>query len=103
MELIDPQTIAPSLTLEVIRDSVLDMLLQLASDPIPNIRFNVAKALEIIATSVGDAPEGVQLVQQKIAPVLEIREYRNDLLQGFIMSIGSRNEGAVSFYFVFHP
>lgn len=71
MELIDPQTIAPSLTLEVIRDSVLDMLLQLASDPIPNIRFNVAKALEIIATSVGDAPEGVQLVQQKIAPVLE--------------------------------
>ena len=73
MGLIDQltQTIAPSLTLEVVRDSVLDMLLQLASDPIPNIRFNVAKALEITATSFGDAPEGLQLVQQKISPVLE--------------------------------
>ena len=47
------------------------MLLQLAGDPIPNIRFNVAKGLEIIATSFGDTPEGVQLVQQKVAPVLE--------------------------------
>ena len=73
MGLIDQltQTIAPSLTLEVVRDSVLDMLLQLASDPIPNIRFNVAKALETVATSFGDSAEGAQVVHLKIAPVLE--------------------------------
>ena len=72
MGLIDQcQTIAPSLTLEVVRENVLDMLLQLAGDPIPNIRFNVAKALESIATSFGDSPEGRELVQTKIAPVLE--------------------------------
>nr|VWO96708.1 Protein phosphatase 2A structural subunit [Ganoderma boninense] len=64
-------TIAPSLTIEVVRDSVLDMLLQLAGDPIPNIRFNVAKALENIATSFGDTAVGRELVQTKIAPALE--------------------------------
>ena len=53
------------------RDSVLDMLLQLAGDPIPNIRFNVAKALENIATSFGDTAAGRELVQTKIAPALE--------------------------------
>ncbi|OJT15844.1 Protein phosphatase PP2A regulatory subunit A [Trametes pubescens] len=64
-------TIAPSLTLEIVRGDILDMLLQLAGDPIPNIRFNVAKALETTAVSIGDTPEGAQLVQQKIVPVLE--------------------------------
>ena len=46
------------------------MLLQLAGDPIPNIRFNVAKALENIATSFGDTAVGRELVQTKIAPAL---------------------------------
>ncbi|KAI0655077.1 ARM repeat-containing protein [Cubamyces menziesii] len=64
-------TISPSLTLDIVRGDILEMLLQLAGDPIPNIRFNVAKALETIATSFGDTPQGRQLVQQKIVPVLE--------------------------------
>ncbi|OSD03443.1 ARM repeat-containing protein [Trametes coccinea BRFM310] len=64
-------TISPSLTLDIVRGDILEMLLQLAGDPIPNIRFNVAKALEAIATSFGDTPDGRQLVQQKIVPVLE--------------------------------
>ncbi|TBU35240.1 ARM repeat-containing protein [Dichomitus squalens] len=71
-------TIAPSLTLDVVRENVLDMLLQLAGDPIPNIRFNVAKALESIATSFGDSPEGRELVQTKIAPVLDARKNDQD-------------------------
>ena len=45
--------------------------MQRATDDIPNIRFNVAKALETVATSLGDTPEGVKVVQLKIAPVLE--------------------------------
>lgn len=55
----------------MLQETVLDPLVQLASDPIPNIRFNVAKALETVAVSLGESPEGVQLVQHKVAPVLE--------------------------------
>ena len=55
----------------MLQETVLDPLVQLASDPIPNIRFNVAKALETVATSLGSTPEGAQLASQKIAPVLE--------------------------------
>ncbi|KAI0825137.1 ARM repeat-containing protein [Trametes gibbosa] len=70
-------TIAPSLTLDIVRGDILDMLIQLAGDPIPNIRFNVAKALETVATSFGDTPEGRQLIQQKVVPVLDA--LKNDL------------------------
>ncbi|KAL6304279.1 ARM repeat-containing protein [Sparassis latifolia] len=69
-------TIASSLTLDIVRGEILDTLLQLSADPIPNIRFNVAKALEVLATTFGDTPEGRQLVLQKIVPVLE--QQKND-------------------------
>lgn len=46
-------------------------MLQLAQDPIPNIRFNVAKSLEVLASTFGDGQEGKQLIRQRIAPVLE--------------------------------
>ncbi|OBZ79824.1 Protein phosphatase PP2A regulatory subunit A [Grifola frondosa] len=71
-------TIAPSLTLDIVRGEILDTLLQLAGDPIPNIRFNVAKALEVLATTFGDTPEGKQLTQQKIVPVLEAQRTDQD-------------------------
>jgi serine/threonine-protein phosphatase 2A regulatory subunit A len=48
---------------------VIEPLLILAVDPIPNIRFNVAKALEVIGSSFG--PSGQALAQQKIMPMLE--------------------------------
>lgn len=43
----------------------------MADDPIPNIKFNVAKALEVVATTYGNTPEGKQFVQSKILPKLE--------------------------------
>ncbi|KAF8140253.1 armadillo-type protein [Boletus edulis] len=64
-------TISPSLTLPIIQTEIITPLLQLAVDPIPNIRFNVAKALEILATSFGHSLEGNEFVKQKIIPVLE--------------------------------
>ena len=70
------QTISPSLTLPIIQTEIITPLLQLAVDPIPNIRFNVAKALEVLATSFGDTPEGKEFVKQKIIPVLE--QQKND-------------------------
>jgi serine/threonine-protein phosphatase 2A regulatory subunit A len=65
------QTIAPSLNNEIVSDEIIDALLHLATDPIPNIRFNVAKSLEIVATTYGKTPEGKELAQQKVVPVLE--------------------------------
>ncbi|KAG9314371.1 hypothetical protein JVU11DRAFT_5165 [Chiua virens] len=69
-------TISPSLTLPIVQAEIISPLLQLAVDPIPNIRFNVAKALEALATSFGDTPEGREFIQQKIFPVLE--QQKND-------------------------
>jgi len=64
-------TIAPTLSLEVIRDSILAVLLSLMADPIPNIRFNVAKSLEVIAQTLGNLPEGPDVSQQRIVPAVE--------------------------------
>lgn len=62
----------PSLDLPTIRDSVLDAALALVSDPIPNIRFNVAKSLEILAMTLGGLnAEGQEIAQRKIVPALE--------------------------------
>ncbi|OCH96167.1 ARM repeat-containing protein [Obba rivulosa] len=71
-------TIAPSLTLEIIRGDILETLLQLGGDTIPNIRFNVAKALEVLVETFGGTPDGRQLVQQKIIPVLDIEKNDQD-------------------------
>lgn len=62
---------APSLSVEVIRETVLETLLTLVSDPIPNIRFNVAKSLEVIATTFGKASDGQAISKEKIVPALQ--------------------------------
>lgn len=67
-------TITPKLTLEIILADIIDPLLRLAADPIPNIRFNVAKALEVLAIKFGK--ESPSLVQQRIIPALE--QQKND-------------------------
>jgi len=71
-------TIAPSLSLDIVQGEILDTLLQLAQDPIPNIRFNVAKSLEVLATTFGELPDGRQLVRQKITPVLDSQKNDQD-------------------------
>lgn len=62
---------APSLNVQIIRDTVLDSALQLASDPIPNIRFNVAKCLETLAGVLAGNPEGQEIVGRRIVPALK--------------------------------
>ena len=59
------------MSLDIVSSDVIEPLLQLAKDPIPNIRFNVAKGLEAIAVAYVPAPEGKTFVQQRIIPVLE--------------------------------
>ncbi|KAJ7597048.1 armadillo-type protein [Mycena floridula] len=69
-------TIAPSLTLEIIVSEIIEPLLRLAADPIPNIRFNVAKSLEVLAITYATVPNGHDFVQQRIVPALE--QQKND-------------------------
>jgi len=45
--------------------------LELAKDPIPNIRFNVSKALEVMATSFADVADGRMFIHDWILPTLE--------------------------------
>jgi len=71
-------TIAPSLNLDIIRAEIIEPLLQLASDPIPNIRFNVGKSLEVLATTYGETPEGREFVRQRIVPALEQQQNDQD-------------------------
>ncbi|EIN13734.1 Ser/Thr protein phosphatase 2A regulatory subunit A [Punctularia strigosozonata HHB-11173 SS5] len=67
-------TIAPSLNPDIILSDIIDPLSQLAADPIPNIRFNVAKCLEVVGTSYG--PDGAELAQTRVKPLLE--QQKND-------------------------
>lgn len=66
---------APALDVDVIRTSVLPTVSTLVSDRIPNIRFNVAKALEVLATSLASnnntGSGGRQLVADQIVPALD--------------------------------
>ncbi|KAF8898399.1 armadillo-type protein [Infundibulicybe gibba] len=63
--------IAPSLNLEIIRGDIIGPLLLLFEDNVPNIRFNVAKAFEVLVISFGDSPDGREFVQKRITPALE--------------------------------
>lgn len=63
--------ISPSLSVEVVKAEILEPLIELAHDHIPNIRFNVTKALEALALSFGNTPGGREVVRQQIIPTLE--------------------------------
>ena len=84
------QTLAPVLTLGVIESSILPILDKLVSDEIPNIRFNVAKSYSVLIKTlrsiptdktlaqveeskeaITPSPRGLEIIQQKILPILE--------------------------------
>jgi serine/threonine-protein phosphatase 2A regulatory subunit A len=69
---------APSLNLPIIKETVLDSALALANDPIPNIRFNVAKCLEVLAGVLQGSAEGQELVQRRILGALRKLEGDGD-------------------------
>ncbi|KAK0558114.1 protein phosphatase 2A structural subunit [Tilletia horrida] len=64
-------TMAPSLTPEIITENVLDAVVPMQEDPIPNIRFNVAKAFEVLATVLAQTPEGRKVATERIIPGLD--------------------------------
>lgn len=46
-------------------------VIQLVDDPIPNVRFNVAKSLEVLAPILNQDPTTAELVSTKVAEVLK--------------------------------
>ncbi|KAF9103423.1 hypothetical protein BGX29_003383 [Mortierella sp. GBA35] len=61
---------APAVTPEVIRDYILPTVTNLVSDPIPNIRFNVAKSIEALIPVLMQNPDTAPLVDQQLKPAL---------------------------------
>lgn len=92
------KTLAPAISLEVIKDSILPMMDKLVSDDIPNIRFNVAKSYTILidvlkrlpaegtilsleksGQSASPSPMGDELIQKRILPNLEKLQQDGDV------------------------
>ena len=63
--------IAPILNHESNLELLNKVLFPLTNDPIPNIRFNVAKSLEVLATQVAATTEGRELGRSTIVPAVE--------------------------------
>ncbi|CEG78577.1 hypothetical protein RMATCC62417_13160 [Rhizopus microsporus] len=64
-------TMAVSLTPEIIKDNVLPTVVELVNDPIPNVRFNVAKSLEVLAPILKQNPQTAEAVSTKINDILQ--------------------------------
>ncbi|GBB86608.1 hypothetical protein RclHR1_00130049 [Rhizophagus clarus] len=64
-------TMAPAVTPEVIRDCILPTVNNLVSDPIPNIRFNVAKSYEVLIPVLKQSQETVVLLDAQVKPALD--------------------------------
>lgn len=65
------QTMAEALPADTVRDSVLPTVIELSSDPIPNIRFNVAKSLETMIPLLKQNQAMLDLVPSMAKPTLE--------------------------------
>lgn len=112
------QTLAPALSLPVLARSVLPILAQLVPDPIPNIRFNVAKSYAVlidIFKRLPDSPpnatiasiekeggeftgsaKGEQLIRDEVMPALEKLMEDEDVDVRFFASTAAKGWGDVS-------
>ena len=64
-------TMTQSLDPDTIINCILPSLLNMVQDPIPNIRFNVAKAFEVLIQELKSSSVGIQTVQEQIVPALQ--------------------------------
>lgn len=62
--------------MEIVQSEIIGPLLLLANDPIPNIRFNVAKSFEVLATTFNKSKDGFEFIEQQVVPALE--QQKND-------------------------
>lgn len=100
------------MTLEIIKDSILPMLDRLVADPIPNIRFNVAKSYAVLINTLSRLPaegslmdlekagkpanpslEGQDLVQSQIMPNLQKLQQDEDVDVRFFATTAAGSTG----------
>jgi serine/threonine-protein phosphatase 2A regulatory subunit A len=62
---------AETLSVQVIREDVLPTVISLSNDPIPNIRFNVAKSLEALIPLLKNNESASGLYESTVKPALE--------------------------------
>lgn len=65
------KTIIPTLSPQCLEEQVLPFVLHLVNDPVPNIRFNCVKALNLLSTNLVKKGGPKSLIADKILPVLE--------------------------------
>lgn len=106
--------------MEIIKESVLPMLDRLISDPIPNIRFNVAKSYAILintlsrlpmegslvdvekeksgkaATAADPSPEGRELIRSQIMPNLQKLQDDEDVDVRYFATTAASGDGSGS-------
>ncbi|KAK9679869.1 protein phosphatase 2A structural subunit [Basidiobolus ranarum] len=63
-------TIAQAVSAQIIKELFLPTLLKLATDPIPNIRFNVPKSLETLTPILKSDPSTASVVTNEIRAAL---------------------------------
>jgi serine/threonine-protein phosphatase 2A regulatory subunit A len=105
------QTLAPVVTLDIIKESILPMLDRLVSDAIPNIRFNVAKSYAVLIDTLRRLPaegtlaqleksgatgtpsaKGQDLVSSQILPNLEKLQQDDDVDVRYFATIATGNQ-----------
>jgi serine/threonine-protein phosphatase 2A regulatory subunit A len=104
------QTLAPVITLDIIKESILPMLDRLVSDAIPNIRFNVAKSYAVLIDTLRRLPaegtlaqleksgitgipaaKGQDLISSQILPNLEKLQQDEDVDVRYFATIAAGN------------
>ncbi|CAO3692720.1 unnamed protein product [Rhizopus stolonifer] len=64
-------TISVSLSPEIVADKILPTVVGLVEDPIPNVRFNVAKSLEVLTPILKQSPGTEQLLSTTVNEALQ--------------------------------
>lgn len=112
------QTLAPALTLPILQRSVLPILKAHVSDPIPNIRFNVARSYAVLIdifrkvpddkTTLADieksgkaelaqgSTQGEQIITEEITPQLERLIGDEDVDVRYFASIAGKDSGVTT-------
>ncbi|KAJ3337307.1 protein phosphatase 2, regulatory subunit A [Gonapodya sp. JEL0774] len=67
-------TLAQSVTPEVVKDLIVPTVITLSGDPIPNIRFNVAKSFEKLTPILRKPEMGPQILEQVRATLTKLSE-----------------------------
>ncbi|PUU75442.1 armadillo-type protein [Tuber borchii] len=105
-------TLAPAVNVAAIEEFILPMIHQLIHDPIPNIRFNVAKSYGVLIdvlrklpaegtlanvkpedTTTGPSDLGLELIQKQIVPNLEKLQADSDVDVRFFAGQAMANIG----------